>query len=129
MFALIAILVFVVVTLTAFAAVSLFDQRNAQARLIRERLASVDKAATRAPSQELALLRDEMLSKIPALDSLLRRSSRISGLQTMLAQADVGIRAGNILILCMGSALIIGIVAFIATSSMPPRESAFIRMI
>jgi tight adherence protein B len=129
MFALIAILVFVVVTLTAFAAVSLFDQRNARARLIRERLASVDKAATRAPSQELALLRDEMLSKIPALDNLLRRSSRISSLQTMLAQADVGIRAGNILILCLGSALITGIVAFIATSSMPPRESAFIRMI
>jgi tight adherence protein B len=129
MFALIAILVFVVVTLTAFAAVSLFDQRNARARLIRERLASVDKAATRAPSQELALLRDEMLSKIPALDNLLRRSSRISSLQTMLAQADVGIRAGNILILCLGSALITSIVAFIATSSMPPRESAFIRMI
>jgi tight adherence protein B len=129
MFALIASLVFVVVALTAFAAVSLFDQRNAQARLIRERLASVDKAATRAPSQELALLRDEMLSKIPALDNLLRRSSRISSLQTMLAQAGVGIRAGNILILCMGSALIIGIIAFISTSSMPPRESAFIRMI
>jgi tight adherence protein B len=128
MFALIAILVFVVVTLTAFAAVSLFDQRSAQARLIRERLASVDKAATRAPSQELALLRDEMLSKIPALDNLLRRSARISSLQTMLEQADVGIRAGNILILCIGSALIIGIIAFIATSSMPPQESAFIRM-
>jgi tight adherence protein B len=128
MFAVIAIFVFVVVSLLAFAAVSLLDQRNARARLIRERLATVDKAATRAPSQELAILRDEMLSKIPALDNLLRRSSRISSLQTMLAQADLGIRAGNILILCLGSALIIGIIAFVATSSMPPRESAFIRM-
>jgi tight adherence protein B len=128
MFALIAILVFVVVTLVVFAAASLFDQRNARARLIRERLASVDKAVARAPSQELALLRDEMLSKIPALDNLLRRSSRISNLQTLLAQADLGIRAGNILILCLGSALVIGIVSFVATSSMPPRESAFIRM-
>ena len=35
---LIALLVFVVVALAAFAAGSIFDQRNAQARLIKERL-------------------------------------------------------------------------------------------
>jgi tight adherence protein B len=128
MFALVAILVFVVVTLVAFAVGSLFDQRNAQARLIRERLASVDKAAERAPSEELALLRDEMLSKIPALDNLLRRSSSISNLQTLLAQANLGIRAGNILILCLVSATVVGIVTFVATVSMPQRQSAFIRM-
>jgi tight adherence protein B len=128
MFALVAILVFVVVTLMAFAVGSLFDQRNAQARLIRERLASVDKAAERAPSQELALLRDEMLSKIPALDNLLRRSSSISNLQTLLAQANLGIRAGNILILCLVSAAVVGMVTFVATVSMPQRQSAFIRM-
>jgi tight adherence protein B len=128
MFALVAILVFVVVTLMAFAVGSLFDQRNAQARLIRERLASVDKAAERAPSEELALLRDEMLSKIPALDSLLRRSSSISNLQTLLAQANLGIRAGNILILCLVSATFVGIVTFVATVSMPQRQSTFIRM-
>jgi tight adherence protein B len=128
MFALVAILVFVVVTLVAFAVGSLFDQRNAQARLIRQRLASVDKAAERAPSEELALLRDEMLSKIPALDNLLRRSSTISNLQTMLAQANLGIRAGNILILCLVSATFVGIVTFVATVSMPQRQSTFIRM-
>jgi tight adherence protein B len=128
MFALVAILVFVVVTLVAFAVGSLFDQRNAQARLIRERLASVDKAAERAPSEELALLRDEMLSKIPALDNLLRRSSSISNLQTLLAQANLGIRAGNILILCLVSATVVSIVTFVATVSMPQRQSAFIRM-
>jgi tight adherence protein B len=128
MFALVAILVFVVVTLMAFAVGSLFDQRNAQARLIRERLASVDKAAERAPSEELALLRDEMLSKIPALDNLLRRSSSISNLQTLLAQANLGIRAGNILILCLVSAAVVGMVTFVATVSMPQRQSAFIRM-
>jgi tight adherence protein B len=128
MFALFAILVFVVVTLVAFAVGSLFDQRNAQARLIRDRLASVDKAVERAPSEELALLRDEMLSKIPALDSLLRRSTSISNLQTLLAQANLGIRAGNILILCFISATLVGLVTFVATVSMPQRESAFIRM-
>ena len=41
---LLAIIVFVVVALVAFALVSLLDQRNAQARLIKERLANEQKA-------------------------------------------------------------------------------------
>ena len=57
---------------------SLLDERNARARLLRDRLAAVQKAAERQPSEELALLRDEMLSEIPALDNLLRRSERVS---------------------------------------------------
>ena len=62
---------------------SLLDERSARARLLRERLAAVQKAAERQPSEELALLRDEMMSKIPALDNLLRRSTSISNLQTL----------------------------------------------
>ena len=77
---LIAITVFVVVSLAVFVTGSLLDQRSARARLLRERLASVQKAAERQPSEELALLRDEMLSEMPALDSLLRRSALISSL-------------------------------------------------
>ena len=101
MLTLIAIAVFVVVSLAVFAIGSLLDQRSARARLLRDRLASVQKAAERQPSEELALLRDEMLSEIPALDSLLRRSVRIANLQTFLSQADLKTRAGNILMLCV----------------------------
>ena len=123
MLALIAILVFVVVALGVFVVASLMDQRSAQARLLRERLATVQKAAARAPSEELALLRDEMLSKIPALDSLLRRSSRISNLQPFLEQANLKIRAGNILMLCVVSALALAAVGFIAAGSLPPNQA------
>ena len=77
--------VFVVVSLAVFSIGSLLDQRSARARLLRDRLASVQKAAERQPSEELALIRDEMLSEIPALDSLLRRSARITNLQTLLS--------------------------------------------
>ena len=108
---LIAIAVFVVVSMAVFAIASLLDQRSARARLLRDRLASVQKAAERQPSEELALLRDEMLSNIPALDSLLRRSARITNLQTLLSQADLKTRAGTILMLCVlsgvGMALLI----------------------
>jgi tight adherence protein B len=97
---LIAIVVFVVVALATFATVSLFDQRSAQARLIKERLANERKAPERAPEEELALLRDEQLSRIPALDTLLRRSERVSAIQKTLAQAGMTMRAGNFLGLC-----------------------------
>jgi tight adherence protein B len=111
---LVALGVFVVVSLAVFLLGSILDQRNARARLLRERLASVDKAAERQPSEELALLRDEMLSQIPALDNLLRRSERISKLRTLLEQAGLKVRAGNILLLCLltGAGLGILVVLF-----------------
>jgi tight adherence protein B len=123
MLAIIAILVFVVVALGVFAVASLFDQRSAQARLLRERLATVQEAAARPPSEELALLRDEMLSKIPALDNLLRRSTRISNLQPFLEQANLKIRAGNILVLCVVSAFVLAGVGFLAAGSLPPNQA------
>ncbi len=73
----IALLVFVVVTLAVFAAMSLFDQRKAQARVLRDRLSNVQKPAEQA-TPDLALLRDEVLSRIPAFDTWLRRSERVS---------------------------------------------------
>jgi tight adherence protein B len=102
---------------------SLMDQRSAQARLLRERLATVQESAVRQPSEELALLRDEMLSKIPALDSLLRRSSKISDLQPFLEQANLKIRAGNILMLCVVSAVALGVTGFLAARSLPPNQA------
>src|SRR5450631_4368524 len=119
MLPLIAIIIFIAVALAAFSVGSLLDQRSARARLIRERLANADKAVQSDTGEELALLRDEMLSRIPAFDTLLRRSVKVSNLQTMLEQADLGIRAGNILILCMVSAVIGGGMALLLTSSMP----------
>src|SRR5579859_5893948 len=94
---LIALLVLVVVAAAAFGLFSIFDPRSAQARLIKDRLANERKAPERAPEDDLALLRDEQLSQIPALDSLLRRSSRIAAMQKMLAQAGMDMRAGNFL--------------------------------
>jgi tight adherence protein B len=95
--ALAALLVFVIVAGAAFVIGSVVDQRNAQARLIKERLANERKAPELAAEEELALLRDEQLSEIPALDSILRRSSRVTNIQKMLAQAGMSMRAGNFL--------------------------------
>src|SRR6202162_3195257 len=96
----IAVLVFVVVSLGAFAGLSLFDQRNAKARLLRDRLSDSQKPAEQ-PLQDFALIRDEMLSRIPAFDAVLRRSERVSLLQKMLTQGHVNVRAGNFLMSCV----------------------------
>jgi tight adherence protein B len=114
---LLAILIFVVVAAGVFSLGSLLDQRNARARLLRDRLASVQKPVEREPNEELALVRDEMLSQIPAFDTLLRRSVAISNLQTMLAQADLDMRAGNILLLCGVSAIVLGVLVTLASGS------------
>ena len=113
MFILIAIAVFVVVALGVFVVASLLDERSSKARLLRDRLSTVQKVAEREPSQELALLRDEVLSEIPALDNLLRRSSSISNLQTLLEQADVKSRAGNVLLLCLLSGAGLGLIVLV----------------
>jgi tight adherence protein B len=115
--ALIALLVFIVVALAAFVIGSLVDQRNAQARLIKDRLATVQKAPEREPDEELALLRDEQLSKIPALDTLLRRSPRVSAIQEALLQAGMKFRAGNFLLLCVLFGVLAGLAAAVYTKN------------
>jgi tight adherence protein B len=114
---LIAFLVFLVVALATFAVISLLDERRAQARLIRDRLATVQKAPERDPEQELALVRDEQLSKIHFLDTLLRRSARVSAMQEALTQAGMKFRAGNFLALCVIFGIATGIVVLILSKN------------
>jgi tight adherence protein B len=123
---LIAIFVFLMVALAVFAGVSVLDQRSARARLIKERLANERKAPERAPEEELALLRDEQLSQIPALDTLLRRSSRVSDIQKMLAQGGISMRAGNFL----GFSALAGLLATVAAYGLSKRvEVAWVALL
>src|SRR3981189_185539 len=108
----IALLVFIVVALGAFAVLSLPDQRKPQARVLRDRLSATQKPGE-APV-DIALLRDEMLSRIPAFDTLLRRSERVSVLQKMLSQGEVNVRAGNFLIFCVAAAVVFAVIAVLA---------------
>jgi tight adherence protein B len=110
--ALIALVVFIVVALAAFGLGSIFDQRNARARLLKERLAKERKAPDLVAEDELALLRDEQLSQIPALDNLLRRSTRVSDIRKMLEQAGMSTRAGNFLAISAVSGIVTTFLAY-----------------
>jgi tight adherence protein B len=115
--ALIALIVFVVVAVAVFLTAALLDERKARARLIRDRLATVQKAPERKPDEELALLRDEQLSKIPAFDTLLRRSERVTAMQDALLQAGMKYRAGNFIVLCLICGLVAGFATLVYTGS------------
>jgi len=111
--ALMALLVFVLVALAVFAVITLFDQRRAQARLIKERLSDERRAPERsAEDDQPALVRNEQLSNIPALDAILRRSERVSAIQKMLLQAGLTLRAGNFLGICAISGIVAAIVSY-----------------
>jgi tight adherence protein B len=113
MLAIISIGVFLAVAAAAFFIGSIYDERSARARLLRERLAVAQKPAEREATDNSALLRDETLSEIPALDNLLRRSAQATNLQAMLTQADLNLSAGTILMLCVGAGLFCGLMAFV----------------
>jgi len=115
--AMIAFLAFLVVAVGAFVLFSLFDQRSAQARLLKERLAEQRKEPDRSAEEELAVVRDEQLSQIPALDNLLRRSERVSAIQKMLDQAGMPMRAGNFL----GLSVLAGIAATVIVYTLSRR--------
>ncbi len=105
-----AVLIFLIVALAIFLGGAWIEGRNAQARILRERLgAPQEQSAT----DNLELLRDEMLSKIPAFDTILRRSERASLLQKLLDQAGINTRVGNFFLLCLASGVAGAIIFFI----------------
>jgi tight adherence protein B len=105
-----AVLIFLIVALAIFLGGAWIEGRNAQARILRERLGgSQEQSAT----DNLELLRDEMLSKIPAFDTILRRSERASLLQKLLDQAGINTRVGNFFLLCLAAGVAGAIIFFI----------------
>ena len=82
--------------------------QSGEGRVMRDRLVALAQAAQRAPREDLALLRDELLSAIPAFNRLLSRSSRVSRLHKYLLQADVQMRPGKFLLMTASLAAILG---------------------
>jgi tight adherence protein B len=106
---LIVTLAFVAAAAIAFVAVMAFENRSERARLLRERLAAIDQAQARRPSEELQLLRDDLLSEIPALQNLLSASATASQLQQRLSQAGMRARPGKFILITMLTAAAAGL--------------------
>jgi tight adherence protein B len=93
-------LVFMSIVIAVLAIGTAMDRGSGRARLLRDRLKAVDTAARRGLNPEIEILRDELLSGIPALNKLLARWSRSSRLQLILEQAGLKLRPGKFLLIC-----------------------------
>jgi tight adherence protein B len=93
----------------------MISQRNASARLYRERLQSINQASARGSSPELDLLRNEVLSEIPALQRFLVSSPMGQSLQHKLSQAQVKIRPGAFIFLIFACGAVSLLVAYSTT--------------
>lgn len=111
--------------MAAFAFLIVLDERSARARLIRAR---VESQAPGSASETMALLRDEMLSRIPAFDMLLRRSESISRFQGLLDQAGVTVRAGNMLLFSLLSMAVLGGLGYLLTDTFSSRQHLMFTM-
>lgn len=115
MVTLIAIATFVVVLSIVLFIGSVLGQRNASARLYRERLQSINQASARGSSPELDLLRNEVLSEIPVLQRFLAGSAYGQSLQQRLAQAQMKIRPGFFILLTVAMTAVCGVMAYTLT--------------
>ncbi|HMK22720.1 MAG TPA: hypothetical protein VK466_10325, partial [Terriglobales bacterium] len=113
---LIAFLVFVVVSVVGFVIFSLLDERKSRARVLKDRLSATEGGDQRKQFEDIALLRDEMLSEIPAFDTILRRSERVSALQKLLSKADLKVRAGNFLLICLACGIVVALIVYSASN-------------
>lgn len=111
-------LIFGLIAIAVFAFGWWFDQRRARARLLHIRLAYVRKAADEDKAEELLLLRDVLLSEIPAFDKLLRRSVRIGKLQRYLAQAHINLRAGRFLFVVLAMLALFAVIGMAVTQQL-----------
>ncbi len=75
------------------------DNRDDRMQLLRERLELVERAEKRQERVSLALLRDDLLSEIPALNRWLQRLGRGQALRTWLRQAAITTRPGKFMLL------------------------------
>jgi tight adherence protein B len=108
-------IVFLAVVIAILAIGMGLDRGRGRAAILRERLKAVDIAARRGSTEEVEILRDELLSGIPMLNKVLSRWSRGSRLQMLLEQAGTKLRPGKFLLICACAGAAGGCIAFVWT--------------
>ncbi len=95
-----AALVFLIVFL-AFAMVIASTGQEKPSDIVRGRLESIQKGATSALNAvKTDLVRDELLSTIPAVNKMLRRWTWAGHLKRLIAQAGMDVKPGKLLLVC-----------------------------
>ena len=109
---LLTFLIFVII-LTALLIVVMLTAGTRHSDVVRGRMESIGKGAAFAKSaSDMQLIRDELLSGIPALNRFLLRWGWVASMRTLIAQAGMRVRAGKLVLI----SAILALIAFQACS-------------
>lgn len=90
-----------------------WDRGGDRMKQLRDRLELVEQAEQRQSRPSLALIRDDLLSEIPALNRWLGKVAGGTQLKLWLSQAAIKMRAGKFLLVCAASGLGAGMAAIL----------------
>lgn len=105
------LLIFAVVTVLVFGLGLSWDRGDRRIQQLRERLLLVEQAEQRESRNSLTLIKDDLLSEIPALNRILGQMGRGTSLQRWLRQSGSPIRPGKFLLMSAGTGALGGLVA------------------
>lgn len=93
------IMIFVVTLALAISAVYFLAVAPANRKKMRARLAAIQQSSFEAPSEEVGLLREDVLSQVPSINRILLQVPSINRLQVFIQQSAMQITAGMLLLL------------------------------
>ncbi|MEK6321625.1 MAG: type II secretion system F family protein [Acidobacteriota bacterium] len=108
------IMTFVVTLALMISGIYFLLEAPASRKRVRSRLAAIQQSSFETSTEELGLLREDVLSQIPALNRILLRLPLLTRLQVFIQQAAMEITAGMLLLISFAMALFAFMVAIVA---------------
>jgi tight adherence protein B len=82
-------------------------------RRVRQRLAAIQQSTSRGDSEEMGILREEVMSQVPALDRLLLHIPIFNKLQVTIQQAAMQTTAATLLLIALAVAFLVFLIGFL----------------
>ena len=113
------IMTFVVTLALMISGIYFLLEAPASRKRMRSRLAAIQQSSFETSTEEMGLLRDDVLSQIPTLNRILLRIPLLTRLQVFIQQAAMEVTAGMLLLISLASALFVFMVVLIADVATP----------
>lgn len=113
------IMTFVVTLALMISGIYFLLEAPASRKRMRSRLAAIQQSSFETSTEEMGLLRDDVLSQIPTLNRILLRIPLLTRLQVFIQQAAMEVTAGMLLLISLAAALFVFMVVLIADVATP----------
>jgi tight adherence protein B len=113
------IMTFMVTLALTISGIYFLLEAPASRKRMRTRLAAIQQSSSESSNEEMGLLREDVLSQIPAINRFLLRIPLLTRLQVFIHQAAMEITAGMLLLIAFAAALFVFMVVLIADVATP----------